>query len=144
VAVLIGELAQRTGSSARSLRHYDGHGLLPVARTGAGYRDFPFEAVARVGAIRGLLACGLTLAEIRTLLPCTTVEGTIRPCREVLASLSEQLKQLDKRATEVDLARQVIQQHLASISRGVPDLRSPALSSPDDDAERRRATINTH
>ena len=114
--MLIGELARRTGSSARSLRHYDGCGLLPAARTRAGYRDFPPEAVARVGAIRGLLACGLTLAEIRTLLPCTTAAGAIRACSDVLASLVEHLNRLDVRAAEIDLARQIIREHLVSLS----------------------------
>ena len=126
--MLIGELAQRTGASTRSLRHYDGYGLLPVARIGAGYRDFPAEAVARVGAIRALLACGLTLAEVSALLPCTTAEGTIRPCDEVLASLADQLRRLDERAAEVDLARQVIQERLVSISAGGRSLPAPAVT----------------
>lgn len=36
--------------------------------------------------IRGLLACGLTLVEIRALLPCATADGGVRRCDEVLAS----------------------------------------------------------
>jgi len=38
--MLVGELAARTGVSARALRHYDAHALLPVERTANGYRDF--------------------------------------------------------------------------------------------------------
>ena len=115
VAVLIGELARRTGTSARSLRHYDGHGLLPVARTGHGYRDFPAEAEPRVAAIRGLLACGLTVADIRSLLPCTTPGGVVRPCREVLDRLAQQLTLLDQRADDVEQARRVVRQRLQAL-----------------------------
>jgi DNA-binding transcriptional MerR regulator len=117
VAVLIGELAQRTGASARSLRHYDRQGLLPAARTAGGYREFPTAALARVEAIRGLLACGLTLAEVRTLLPCTDPDGTVQACDEVLERLHRQLHQLDQRAAEVEQARRVVQQHLSSLAK---------------------------
>jgi MerR family copper efflux transcriptional regulator len=115
-AVLIGELAQSTGSSARSLRHYDRRGLLPVARTGNGYRDFPPEAVPRVRAIRALLACGLTVADIEALLPCTDSDGVVRPCGEVLARLHRQLEELDRQATEVERARQAVRLQLSALS----------------------------
>jgi DNA-binding transcriptional MerR regulator len=117
VAVLIGELAQRTGASARSLRHYDRRGLLPVSRTPGGYREFPTAAVAAVKAIRGLLACGLTLAEVRMLLPCTAPDGTVQACGEVLESLHRQLHHLDQRAAEVEQARRVVQQRLSSLAK---------------------------
>lgn len=114
--MLIGELARRTGTSARSLRHYDRHGLLPVERTDSGYRDFPAEALGRVEAIRGLLVCGLTVADIRTLLPCTGTDGVVQPCSEVLARLHERLEQLDQRAAEVQQARRAVQQRLSFLT----------------------------
>jgi MerR family copper efflux transcriptional regulator len=115
--VLIGELAQRTGASARSLRHYDRRGLLAASRTAGGYREFPTAAVAAVKAIRGLLACGLTLAEVGTLLPCTAPDGAVQACGEVLESLHRQLHHLDRRAAEVEQARRVVQQRLSSLAR---------------------------
>ena len=41
----IGELAQRTGVSERSLRYYGEQGLLGAERTPGGHHDYPDSAV---------------------------------------------------------------------------------------------------
>lgn len=66
----IGELAQRTGVSVRSLRYYEEKGLLASTRTGAGQRLYPDRAVDRVVRIQELFAAGLTSTVIAQLLPC--------------------------------------------------------------------------
>ena len=38
--MLIGELAERTGSSTRALRHYEDQGLLAPTRDTNGYRHY--------------------------------------------------------------------------------------------------------
>ncbi|MFI0373687.1 MerR family transcriptional regulator [Actinomadura sp. 1N219] len=66
----IGELAQRTSVSARSLRYYEQQGLLASERTPGGHRDYPEAAVDRVIRIQELFAAGLHSAKIAELLPC--------------------------------------------------------------------------
>ncbi|MER7986605.1 MerR family transcriptional regulator [Streptomyces noursei] len=66
----IGELAQRTGVSERSLRYYEKQGLLAAERTPGGHRDFPAAAVDRVVRIQELFAAGLCSSKIAQLLPC--------------------------------------------------------------------------
>lgn len=66
----IGELAQRTGVSERSLRYYEQQGLLVAERTPGGHRDFPDSAVDRVIRIQELFAAGLHSKKIAQLLPC--------------------------------------------------------------------------
>lgn len=66
----IGELAQRTGASVRSLRYYEQLGLLRSRRTGGNQREFDEEAVERVHLIRDLLAAGLSTSTIDDVLPC--------------------------------------------------------------------------
>lgn len=66
----IGELAERTGVSERSLRYYEKQGLLTAERTLGGHRDFPEAAVDRVIRIQELFAAGLTSKRIAQLLPC--------------------------------------------------------------------------
>jgi DNA-binding transcriptional MerR regulator len=68
--VRIGELAQRTGVSERSLRYYEEQGLLVAERTRGGQRDFPAAAVDRVIRIQELFAAGLHSKKISQLLPC--------------------------------------------------------------------------
>ncbi|MEH1098537.1 MerR family transcriptional regulator [Micromonospora sp. CPCC 205561] len=66
----IGELAQRTGVSERSLRYYEQQGLLTAERTPGGHRDYAESAVDRVIRIQELFAAGIRSAKIAQLLPC--------------------------------------------------------------------------
>ena len=52
----IGELAERTGTSSRSLRYYEQQGLLATRRTANGYRDYDESDLRLVHQIRELLA----------------------------------------------------------------------------------------
>ncbi|WP_063061956.1 MerR family transcriptional regulator [Nocardia sienata] len=66
----IGELAQRTGVSERSLRYYEEQRLLTADRTPGGHRDYPEHAVDRVVHIQELFAAGLCSKKIVEILPC--------------------------------------------------------------------------
>ncbi|NEW38504.1 MerR family transcriptional regulator [Nocardia cyriacigeorgica] len=66
----IGELAERTGVSVRSLRYYETQGLLTSTRTGGGQRDYRDTAVDRVIRIQELFAAGLHSRTMAALLPC--------------------------------------------------------------------------
>lgn len=66
----IGELAERTGVSVRSLRYYEQQGLLAAERTPGGQREYPEQAVDRVIRIQELFAAGLHSKTIGRLLPC--------------------------------------------------------------------------
>lgn len=71
--MLIGELAARTGLSVRTLRFYADAGVLPeVARTGAGYRVYGPEAVARGRLARTLRELGVGLDEVARVLHAET------------------------------------------------------------------------
>lgn len=65
----IGKLADRTGMSIRSLRHYDEIGLLvPTARTEGGFRLYTFEDEERLLLIRRMKPLGYSLEQMRELL----------------------------------------------------------------------------
>ncbi|WP_433722347.1 MerR family transcriptional regulator [Nocardia sp. CA-129566] len=66
----IGELARRTGVSARSLRYYEQQGLLHSSRSVGGQRLYMMAEVARVRVIRQLFDAGLSSKVIARLLPC--------------------------------------------------------------------------
>lgn len=66
----IGELAQRTGVSPRSLRYYERHGLIEARRSAGDWREFDEPAVQRVRNIAALLRRGLTIDGIKQLEPC--------------------------------------------------------------------------
>ncbi|MEV7994549.1 MerR family transcriptional regulator [Streptomyces sp. NPDC086077] len=101
--MLIGEVARRSGVSARMLRHYESLGLLrPRGRTEAGYREYASEDVRRIFHIESLRSLGLSLREVARALddpgfkPSALVEDLIRRTRERIASETELLTRLGR------------------------------------------------
>lgn len=66
----IGELAQRSGVSVRSLRYYEEQGLLHSTRSESRQRLYAEAAVERVVLIQRLYAAGLSSRKILEVLPC--------------------------------------------------------------------------
>ncbi|MEH3088915.1 MAG: MerR family transcriptional regulator [Microbacterium arborescens] len=65
----IGEVADRTELSLRTLRHYDEIGLVtPSARTEGGFRLYTDDDVARILLIRRMKPLGYSLEEMSELL----------------------------------------------------------------------------
>ena len=64
----IGEAAERSGFTASALRYYEGIGLVqPATRTGAGYRLYDDEALARLAFVSRAKQLGCSLEEITDL-----------------------------------------------------------------------------
>ncbi|WP_225728740.1 MULTISPECIES: MerR family transcriptional regulator [unclassified Nocardia] len=68
--MLIGELAERVGTSTRTLRYYEQHGLVRARRSANGYRIYDETELPVVHEIRTLLAAGFDLAEIQPFVAC--------------------------------------------------------------------------
>jgi DNA-binding transcriptional MerR regulator len=67
-AMTIGTLARRTGVPVKTLREYEGLGLIyTIGRSAGNYRLFGEEALWCVGVVGALRELGLTLAEIQAL-----------------------------------------------------------------------------
>ncbi|MDV6262626.1 HEAT repeat domain-containing protein [Rhodococcoides yunnanense] len=63
--MLIGEVARRSGVSARMLRHYDRLGLVqPNSRSSTGYREYSPEDVRRLFHVESLRSLGLSLHDV--------------------------------------------------------------------------------
>ena len=67
-AMHIGELAERTGLSHRTIRHYDEVGILTPGRTEGGFRLYGHADEERLLLIRRMKPLGYTLDEMRELL----------------------------------------------------------------------------
>ncbi|MEY7970879.1 MerR family transcriptional regulator [Saccharomonospora xinjiangensis] len=100
--MLIGELAARTGVSARLLRYYESQGLLRVRRDTNGYRVYDEDAVTRVRQIKALLGAGLSTEQIRVVLPCASGENPrLDLCPELRELLEGQLRAVDDRIEQL-------------------------------------------
>lgn len=138
----IGEVARRSGVSARMLRHYESLGLLePSQRNSNGYREYSPADIGRIFHIEGLRKLGMTLGEVGSALadpdfdPRTVItelitqsRGRIAAEQELLENLEriEELRPADGEALllSIDLmrsleSRDVFQRHKAALGSGV-------------------------
>ncbi|MEU2043080.1 MerR family transcriptional regulator [Nocardia niwae] len=95
----IGELAERTGVSVRSLRYYESKDLLSSERTSGGQREYSEAAVDRVRRIQEMFAAGLHSDTIGELLPCIhDVDGTpnARATPFLVDKLTEERARIDQ------------------------------------------------
>jgi DNA-binding transcriptional MerR regulator len=92
--VRIGELAEASGVSTRSLRYYEQQGLIRSRRTPGGWRDFDGAMVERVVVIQHLFAAGLGSATVGELLPCLEAPPEERTgvMEQLLAQEAERLR----------------------------------------------------
>lgn len=102
--MLIGELAQHTGTTAKTLRFYEDEGLLPEpGRTRSGYRDYPADALERVAFIRDAQRAGFTLRQIGPILPIR--DGGQPPCAHVGQLIDQRLDEIEQRIAELRQTR---------------------------------------
>ncbi|MFB7927491.1 HEAT repeat domain-containing protein [Streptomyces sp. NPDC056039] len=99
--MLIGEVARRSGVSARMLRHYESLGLVrPTGRTDAGYRAYSGDDIRRIFHIESLRSLGLSLREVGRALddpgfrPAELVDDLVHRTRERIAAETELLTRL--------------------------------------------------
>ncbi len=135
--MLIGEVARRSGVSARMLRHYDTLGLVrPTGRTVAGYREYTPADIRRIFHVEGLRSVGLSLRQIARALedpgftPSALIGDLIRKTEERLGRERELLDRL----RAVDTAEPTGWQDVARIVALLRHLDSP-------DAARRQQAI---
>ncbi|TDU73974.1 HEAT repeat domain-containing protein [Streptomyces sp. KS 21] len=90
--MLIGDVARRSGVSARMLRHYDSLGLVrPTGRTVSGYREYSGEDIRRIFHVESLRSLGLSLRDVARALddpgfrPSELVDDLIRQTQERIA-----------------------------------------------------------
>jgi DNA-binding transcriptional MerR regulator len=97
----IGELARRSGTSARSIRYYEQQGLMVARRHANGYRDYDEAHVRLVGEIRSLLVSGFDLEEIRPFVDCLHAGiQARRACPGGIDVYRRKLAELDSRMGE--------------------------------------------
>ena len=100
----IGEVADRSGVPAKTIRFWENRGLLPdPARTASGYRDYDVDIVERLTFIRHAQGAGLMLDHVRQILDIGDT-GDV-PCQHVSDLIDERLAQVEARIAELEETR---------------------------------------
>ena len=113
----IGELGERVGVSAKTIRYYESLGLLEEPeRTASGYRDYDEAAFERLQFVRDAQATGLTLAEVLSVLE---LKGSgEQSCTHTASLLERHLADLDVQIARLQEARSSLQE-LAARARSL-------------------------
>jgi DNA-binding transcriptional MerR regulator len=110
----VGELADRTGVTVRTLHHYDEIGLLtPTVRTGAGHRRYTADDLRRLHRILALRGFGFALADVGQVL-----DG---PAPDTVALVQAQLAQAEERLADATRLRD----HLRAVVSVLVDAGQP-------------------
>lgn len=106
----IGQLAERTGVSAKTLRYYDDAGVLVAStRSRAGYRLYDPAMVAQVELVRAGQAAGMRLDEIAELFAAVDRDDEV--ARTVVAAA---VARIDQAQIRLDRLRNRVVGHGAS------------------------------
>jgi DNA-binding transcriptional MerR regulator len=94
--MLIGELAERAGTSTRTLRYYEEQGLVRPERDANGYRQYDDAELRVVHEIRALLAVGFGLDDIRPFVACLRAGNQAgHVCPDSVVVLRRKLAEVD-------------------------------------------------
>ncbi len=120
----IGEVADRTGVTQRTLRFYEERGLLkPPTRMDGGFRLYSEDDVARVTQIRRLQdLLGLTLAEIKDMVEAEEVKEELRATYRPNAPLDERINRVTKRVQVTSRQVEIVNTKLAAMCEMQKDL----------------------
>jgi len=104
----IGEVAERTGLSLRTVRHYEEVGLLiPAARSPGGFRLYTDAAVERLLVIKQMKPLGFALEQMRDVL-------------ETLDALADPATPVERRRT----LQAALADHHRAVAASVEELRT--------------------
>jgi len=127
--VHIGAVAEQTGLSLRTLRHYDEVGLVaPSGRTEGGFRLYSYEDVERLLLIRRMKPLGFTLEEMAQLLAAVS-SGAVDTTASAVGDLLEEAR---ARREQLVLKLAMADEFIALLdARASVPSASPATESPD-------------
>ena len=107
----IGQLAERAGVSADTIRYYERLGLLPKPhRTPSGYREYSETVVNRITLVRNAMRFGFSLREIGGFLRVREAGGT--PCHLVRQAAQTILDRVDREIAELQATRETMRETL--------------------------------
>ena len=111
----IGQVAERSGLPAKTIRYYEDIGLISPARTGNGYRDFAETDLHKLTFLGRARALGFSIEDCRTLIGL--YEDETRESAAVKELAEGQLRQIDDKIAQLQTMRATLS-HLVQACHG--------------------------
>ncbi len=108
----IGEVAQRSGLPAKTIRYYEDIGLVRPQRRGNGYRAFRENDLHKLAFLGRARALGFTIEDCRTLL--SLYEDESRESAQVRNIAEEHLAEIDAKIAQLQSMRTLLSRLVAS------------------------------
>jgi DNA-binding transcriptional MerR regulator len=116
--MLIGELAEKAGTSARTLRYYEEQGLVRPRRDANGYRQYDDAELQIVAEIRARLAAGFGLEDIRPFVECLRAGNEAgHVCPDSVVVLRRKLTEVDGYLAQLTEVRDRLRAQLTEAQR---------------------------
>ena len=120
----IGEIAERSGVTPRTIRYYEELGLLPRTEREQGkhrvYTEADVERICELTRLRDLL--GLSLEELRSMITAEDVRAEIRRRFHETDSREEQLALLDEAMPQIEAQLGLVRRRLSALQELETDL----------------------
>ncbi|MFJ7202472.1 MerR family transcriptional regulator [Streptomyces sp. NPDC098789] len=130
----IGELAERAGTTTRTLRYYEDRGLLPARRTGNGYRSYDEDDLRLLREIRVLQDFGFELEETRPFVDCLRAGHPAGDaCPASLAVYRRKLAELDSLIGKLADVRDQVARQLATAEEAAGESATPRCETTAQD-----------
>ena len=128
----IGEVAERSGLSAKTIRYYEDIGLIHPRRDANGYRAFLDKDLHKLEFLKRARAHGFSVEDCRKLL--SLYEDEARESAQVKAMAKEHLKAIDEKIEQLQSMRLTLSQ-LVEACRGDQRPDCPILNDLSGDAK---------
>ncbi len=124
----IGQVAQRAGVRADTVRYYERRGLIPrPRRTAAGYRDFSPETIQQIRFIKRAQELGFTLDEIEELLAVRI--RSRRKCADAMRIAKHKIELIEKKLADMRAMQQALERLLSSCAENQSVVECPIIES---------------
>lgn len=121
----IGEVSRRAEVPTRTIRYYEGIGLLPEPeRTASGYRHYPERTVEQLRFIKQAQALGFSLAEIKAIIQAS--DQSLDTCCDLVRQLLT--KKIQRTETQMEDLRRMRRQLKQMLNQWVPSCEAEKQS----------------
>lgn len=129
----IGQVAQRTGLRAKTIRYYEDIGLLPRPPRGAnGYRRYSAADINRIILLHGIRCLGVPLSAARPLLMGAADTRCAEVQEDLLRLVHQRLQALDREIAELHRLRAEVEGYQRALGACPPDATEQAFRACTD------------